>query len=338
MTTGTGDTSLHGNQRATWKDLPAELRTWVEQTVGDTVTTAMSQSGGYSLGTADRLTFSSGKRAFLKAVDESTHPDTANLHRQEARVTASFPAHAPVPQLLAHQEISAADGSHWVTLLLEDIEGHQPTHPWDLDELANTFQSLTAIGQIPVDNALKLPRTEDDLDELAYWHKLDEGVQPERLTHAMHTSAYRDLLGLLPWANAHAAEYAAFVDQELMSNLTGNSYVHTDLRADNILIQPNGSAIIVDWPWATVGNNQVDIALIAVDALIADPELSLPQLHELMPAHNRPGEDFLWATVISLAGYYLYAAMQVPSASTHSSLTEMRAKRASALLRRLANK
>lgn len=336
MTADTASALSTGSQRASWQGLPAELRTWVEQTMGDTVTTAISQSGGYSLGTADRLIFSSGKRAFLKAVDESTHPDTADLHRQEARVTSSFPAYAPVPLLLAHQEISATDGSHWVALLLEDIEGHQPAHPWKLVELASTFQSLTDIGQIPLAKHLELPRAEEDLDELALWHKLAEGIRVEKLIHASQTSAYHKLVGLLSWANSHAAEYATLVDQELMSRLAGDSYVHTDLRADNILIGPQGRAILVDWPWATVGNNQVDLALIAVDALIADPELSLSQLLELMPAHNRPSEDFLRATLISLAGYYLYASTATPSRSTNSSLVSMRAHRASALLGRLA--
>lgn len=337
MTTSANDPQPQHSQRATWKDLPAEVRTWVQQTLGSSVIAASSQSGGFSLGTADRLTCRSGQRAFLKAVDERLHPETARLHRQEGRVTASFPPSAPVPQLLARQEIPASDGSHWVALLLEDIEGHQPTRPWKYNELSTTFQALNAIGEIPVDVALELPRTEDDLDELAFWHRLTEGVKPEQLIHTARTSAHHTLLELLPWANAHATEYAAFVDKELMSKLAGNSYVHTDLRADNILIQPNGAATIVDWPWATVGNHQVDIALIAVDALIADPNLSLAQTLELMPAQNRLGEDLLQAAVVSLAGYYLYAALQEPSSSTHSSLAEMRAERASILLQRLAN-
>ncbi|HIY94717.1 MAG TPA: aminoglycoside phosphotransferase family protein [Candidatus Rothia avicola] len=324
-------------QRATWADLPRSVQAWVEKELGSPVIGAESQSGGYSLGTADRLVTASGRRAFLKAVDASLHPHTANLHRQEGRITASFPSSTPTPAVLATRDFSGADGAGWVALLLEDIEGRHPESPWQKEELAAVFRALESMSRVPVDPSLSLPTTEADLtEELIFWHKLAQGVTLEHLAYVQATDPYQQLVQLLPFINLKASEFAAFADKHLVAHLTGSSYVHTDLRGDNILIRPTGEAVLIDWPWATVGNTHIDWASVATDALIADPELTLAEVYELMPASGRPALEFLQATVVALAGYYLYASMQKPSNSTNSSLVSMRAHRASALLTRLA--
>lgn len=323
-------------QRATWADLPRSVQAWVEKELGSPVVGAESQSGGYSLGTADRLVTASGRRAFLKAVDANLHPHTADLHRQEGRITASFPSSTPTPAVLATRDFSGADGAGWVALLLEDIEGRHPESPWQKEELAAVFRALESMSRVPVDPSLSLPTTEADLtEELIFWHKLAQGVTLEHLAYVQATDSYQQLVQLLPFINMKASEFAAFADKHLVAHLAGSSYVHTDLRGDNILIRPTGEAVLIDWPWATVGNTHIDWASVATDALIADPELTLAEVYELMPASGRPALEFLQATVVAFAGYYLYASMQKPSDSTNSSLVSMRAHRASALLTRL---
>lgn len=324
-------------QRATWADLPHSVQAWVEEELGDAVVGAESQSGGFSLGTADRLVTRTGRRAFLKAVDATLHPQTADLHRKEGRITASFPSNTPTPAVLATREFSGADGTAWVALLLEDIEGRHPEYPWRREELAAVFRALGGMSRVPVNAELKLPTTEADLtEELVFWHRLAQGVVPEQLAYIRGTDSYQELADLLPFVNRKAAEFAAFVDEHLVAHLAGSSYVHTDLRGDNILIRPTGEAVLIDWPWATVGNPHFDVASVATDALIADPSLSLTEVRELIPTSGRPPLEFLKANVIALAGYYLYASMQKPSESTNASLVNMRAHRASALLTRLA--
>ncbi|WP_237242563.1 aminoglycoside phosphotransferase family protein [Rothia nasimurium] len=324
-------------QRASWADVPQTVQAWVEEELGDTVVGAESQSGGFSLGTADRLVTRTGRRAFLKAVDANLHPQTADLHRQEGRITASFPSSTPTPAVLAARDFSGADGAAWVALLLEDIEGRHPESPWRREELAAVFRALDDMSQVPVNAELKLPATEADLtEELVFWHRLAQGVALEQLAYIRGTDSYQELVDLLPFVNQKAAEFAAFVDEHLVAHLAGSSYVHTDLRGDNILIRPTGEAVLIDWPWATVGNAQYDTTSVATDALIANPKLTLTEVYELMPASGRPALEFLQATVVALAGYYLYASMQKPSDSTNSSLVSMRAHRASALLTRLA--
>lgn len=93
--------------------------------------------------------------------------------------------------------------------------------------------------------------------------------------------------------------------------------------------------MLVDWPWANIGNADLDLGLIAVDALIQDGQLTEQQVLELMPTHRGPRLEFLHGCTVALAGYYLYTSMQKPSTSTNTGLIEMRAHRALALLDRL---
>lgn len=324
-------------QRATWADLHRPVQVWVEEELGGSVVSSESQSGGFSLGTADRLVTANGRRAFLKAVDAQLHPGTADLHRKEGLITSAFPATAPIPAVLATRNFSGSDGAGWVALLLEDIEGRHPESPWQKKELAAVFRALESMSKVPVDPRLNLPATEADLtEELIFWHQLARGVALEHLVYVQATDSYQQLVQLLPFINQKATEFAAFVDEHLVAHLAGSSYVHTDLRGDNILIRPTGEAVLIDWPWATVGNTQYDTTSVAADALIANPELTLTEVYELMPASGRLTFEFLQATVVALAGYYLYASMQKPSESTNASLVGMRAHRAAALLTRLA--
>ncbi len=65
-----------GGRRASWEELPAELRQWVETRCGDTVIAASSEPGGFSPGVASRLELANGGSMFFKAVSALANPDS----------------------------------------------------------------------------------------------------------------------------------------------------------------------------------------------------------------------------------------------------------------------
>ncbi|MDO4898581.1 MAG: phosphotransferase [Rothia sp. (in: high G+C Gram-positive bacteria)] len=226
------------NQRITWAQLPAEVHTWVNDALGSPVTSAVSQSGGFSLGTADRLATAEGRRAFLKAVSSQTHPGTANLHRQEAKVSAALPAQMPVAGFIDCAEVTDQDGGTWVVLLLEDIEGRHPQQPWQHSELKAVFSALDRLRNTAPDSKLGLETSEESLtEELVFWQKISEGISADDLQYMRQTPYYEQLLDLLPFTQAQADHFAAYVNEHLIQHLSGQEYVHTDLRADNILMR-----------------------------------------------------------------------------------------------------
>jgi hypothetical protein len=119
-----------------WTDLPLGVRHAVERIVGARVVEAVSQSGGFSPGTAGRVRTADGRRAFT-AVRARQNELSASLHRREALATAALPPSVPAPRLLG-----CHDDGDWVALVLEDIEGRHPATPWVPDELERVLGAL----------------------------------------------------------------------------------------------------------------------------------------------------------------------------------------------------
>lgn len=105
--------------------------------------TAVSQPGGYSPGSADRVRTVSGRRAFVKSAGLVVNPDTPRIYRAEAAVTAALPATVPAPALLG-----LAEHEDWIALVLEDVEARHPSTPWQPRELAAVLDALHEVGSV----------------------------------------------------------------------------------------------------------------------------------------------------------------------------------------------
>ena len=213
--------------RIGWADLPHNVRGAVEAMVGGAVVEAVSQVGGFSPGTADRVRTADGRRAFVKAVSPAQNERTVDMHRREARVTAALPAGVPAPRFLG-----CYDDGEWVALVLQDIEGRHPTTPWapeELDRVLTVLEHLAASLTPP-----PLPGVETAADFLAEhfagWHRIS--ADPPADLH--------------PWAARHLDDLRALADRGLAA-LTGDTLVHTDIRADNILLGPQGRVTWARW-------------------------------------------------------------------------------------------
>lgn len=77
--------------RIGWHDLPGHVRTAVEDVIGDEVVEAVSQPGGFSPGTADRVLTRDGRRAFVKAVSPALNALSADMHRRYGRSSVPRP-------------------------------------------------------------------------------------------------------------------------------------------------------------------------------------------------------------------------------------------------------
>ena len=72
--------------------------------------TAVSQSGGFSPGAADRVVAADGRRAFVKAVSSTQRKQSPSLHRAEAHVVGQLSSTSFVPALLGVYD----DDGEWV--------------------------------------------------------------------------------------------------------------------------------------------------------------------------------------------------------------------------------
>lgn len=274
--------------RLQWADLPERVTGAVAEALGAPVVEAVSQPGGFSPGTADRVRAANGARAFVKAVSAAQNPDTPGLHRREIEVLRTLAGVDAVPQLLA-----AHDDGEWVALVIEDVEGRHPQLPWTDDELAITLRVLLDLGQVTA--PMTWPSLEEELvGELGAWARLHQ-APPDDLD---------------PWLRERTDQLADLCARTL-PRMAGTSVAHTDLRADNLLVQPGGRVRVVDWPWATRGAAWCDAAMLLVNVRWSgdlDVRPHLPAIQEL----GATREDVL-GLVAGLTGFCTEAARRPPA-------------------------
>lgn len=255
----------------------------MEEILGDRVIEAVSQPGGYSPGTADRVRTASGRRAFVKAASPAQNPDTPDMHRAEARITAALPAYAPTPRLLG-----CHDDGHWVALVLTDVDGRHPVTPWHAEELDAVLDALermsTALTPSPV---AEVPAIAERLaDEFAGWRRIVDDPPPE----------------LNAWARTHLDDLCSWTDHGLAS-LAGDTLCHVDIRADNLLVDRAGRVTVVDWPWAARGPNWLDTAMLLLDVRLQgghDTEALIRRL----PLTAAADPDAVTGLYAGLAGFF----------------------------------
>lgn len=269
--------------RHLWADLPATVRSAVEDILGAPVVEARSQSGGFSPGVAARVRLANGGRAFVKAVSAEANTDSPDHHRAEARHTAALPPHAPVPRLLGSYD----DGVR-VALVLEDIEGRQPRVPWDPAELDRVLAAVGGLARLltpaPVDAP---PVAARKTSMFTGWRTL----------HAAAGTALLD-----PWA-ARRLGALAELEAGWADAAGGDTLAHADLRADNILLTED-RVVFVDWPHAVRAAPWFD--LLAMLPCVAaqggpDPEA----LFTGHPLGRDADPAAVTAVLAALAGYFV---------------------------------
>jgi aminoglycoside phosphotransferase (APT) family kinase protein len=276
--------------RLAWSALPAGVRAAVEAWLGEPVAAAASQAGGFSPGVAARLTTASGRRVFLKAVGAEPNAESPRIHRREIAIAAALPTSAPVPRLLW-----SYDRDGWVALLFEDIAGEQPQQPWRADELARVLGALNdlaaALTPSPVAEAITGRVDSWFLAHATWWERLRAS-----------TPATLD-----PWSARHLPALAALTTGAGAA-ATGETLLHLDLRADNILLTAE-QVYIVDWPHAQIGAAWLDLAWML-------PSIAMqggPEPEEVVADHRVLREAdpaALDATIAAIAGYFTWSALQ----------------------------
>ncbi len=284
----------HGTtaRRLDWPFLPPHLRAWIERQCGSPVVSAISQTSGFTPGFASVLVCADGSRHFVKAASVKAQQVFADSYREEARKLGALPVTAPAPRLLWHLD------DDWVVLGIEYVAARAPHRPWqvgDLEALLDALE-LAADALTPPPAGLTLDTAEDDfaplLDGWAGIRARRTDVDPTHLAEAEALARrYREVVG-------------------------GATVVHTDIRSDNVLIGPDGRALICDWNWPVLGADWFDsfAALIGprgegidVDAVIESRRL----LRDVGP------EAFDINLALYVGYFFAQSALAVPHTSPH---------------------
>jgi aminoglycoside phosphotransferase (APT) family kinase protein len=273
-------------ERLPWEHVPGGIRATIEQRLEAPVARAVTRPGGFSPGLAATLELEDGRRFFAKAVGPEPNPESAELHRREAHVAAALPPETPAPRFL----FSVEDVSGWVALVFENVDGHDPALPWQAAELARVLDALTVLVDALTPAPIEAPSVEEHLDEMFHgWRELD---RPED-----------------DWAAAHLDELRA-LESGWAAAAEGETLLHCDVRADNILLTPE-RVVFVDWPHACTGAAWVEL-------LAFLPSVAMqggPHPWEVFETHA-VGRDvppaLLQPVLAALAGYFAYRSTLPP--------------------------
>jgi aminoglycoside phosphotransferase (APT) family kinase protein len=274
--------------RVHWDELPADVRSGLEERMAGRVVEAVTQPHGFSPGLAARIRLHDGRRVFVKAVSAEANPDSPDIHRREARVLAAMPVSAPVPRLLW-----TYDRAPWVALGLEDIDGRHPHEPWtehDLFLVVATYENL----------ARELTPTPISVDDAKHGF--------ERDINGWQVALARDEQRLDPWCRKHLVRLAE-LESRAPEAARGDTLLHFDARADNLLIAGE-RVYVLDWPWARTGAWWIDLVSMAPSVAMQggpSPEALLARLD----LRGVSKED-IDAVVCTIAGYFAVHALDPP--------------------------
>ena len=281
--------------RVDWQSVPVAIRTGIEAICGSPVVRASSQPGGFSPGVAARLECADGRRRFVKAVSAEANPHSPSMHRREAEVLRGLDAliaagDLPVPRL--HGVFEAGP---WIALVLDDVDGRQPAVPWNRTELVQVLAAIDKLAEVltpsPVSTASLAEQFRDDF---AGWRTL--GAAP-------------DLSRLDSWSAGHLHELAE-LEESWPDLLAGDTLVHADLRADNVLLAGD-QVLFVDWPSACTGATFVDVAFMAPSVTMQGGP-SPAEVVAMTRSGRAASRDAVLAAVCAVAGYLTERSLRPP--------------------------
>jgi aminoglycoside phosphotransferase (APT) family kinase protein len=283
--------------RPGWEATPDRVRAAIQEWLGSPVVSVTSQAGGFTPGVAARLVLADRRRAFAKVAGPTPNPELPTIYRREAQVVAALPASVPAPRLLWSYDEGEAG---WVALLFEDIDGAQPAQPWRPAELERVLDAIAdlsgALTPSPLLEALVGSAGEEFTARMGGWRQLSRAQPTERAR-------------LDDWSRRHL-DALAEIEATAAAAVAGDTLLHFDLRADNMLLTPE-RVWFVDWPLACVGAAWVDLVFFAPSVAMqgGPPPEQLAMRH---PACRAADPAAVTAAVVAIAGFFTHRALQPP--------------------------
>ena len=280
--------------RLAWWDMPRRVRSEIERWLGGVVVGAVTQPTGFSPGVAARLTVDEGRRVFIKAVGPEPNADAPGIHRREIEIVNALPGAAPVPRLLWSYD--EGEGG-WVVLVFEDVDGRHPIQPWAIDELDRVVAAMEDLSLLLTPSPLPAAVTGAAGGRFVRGWRLLQEEQPSRLDCVDE------------WSRRHLEALVALEDS-VGRALEGDTLLHNDIRADNILLTSE-STLFVDWPHALVGPPWLDVVAFAPSVTMqgGPPPEEVISRHS---AYDTSDSEAITAAVVALAGYFTHQAVQPP--------------------------
>jgi hypothetical protein len=276
---------MQTRRRPRFAELPADVRQWAEQALSGPVVRTEPAHGGYSPGVTESLFTATGRAGFIKAGHPSLNPDSPTFLRAEGRALAAMPGALPIAALI--DELDQGDDG-WVALLLEHVPGVQAPLPWTAPAVEAALTSLAdlaaALTPAPVGEWQSARVALRGMFRL--WPRL------------------ADCADLDPWLLNRLPQLADAAARALDA-AEGDTLVHLDLRADNLMRRSDGCLVVVDWAWAVVGVAWIDPVLLAIEFISSgEPGLDVDAILTRIAAEHGIHTSIAVDTLAGILGFF----------------------------------
>jgi hypothetical protein len=177
-------------------------------------------------------------RAFVKI---GAFDYTAEWLRLEQRNYTALQGLACMPALLGWD-----DDGECPALAIEDLSGATWPPPWTDEGIGAVRDAIAEVGATTPPEGIRSVRASEMFDLDQAWRPIAADPQP--------------FLGLgvcsPAWLDAHLEALAAAAEE---AAIDGDVLLHGDVRSDNLCLR-SGRALFVDWNWACVGHEELDLA------------------------------------------------------------------------------
>lgn len=296
-----------------WDQVPKVVQDMVEAGLGSLVTEFASATSGYSPALAGVARLADQRRIFLKGIPRDRHPGLGEALAREIAVDMSLaPYSPPAPVLLGHWTHQA-----WTVAAWEAVDGPSPGDPWTEQQLRDVGRTLGLVRRQPVTG---LPAAAEVYGEwFGGWSRLASGALAGMHKAPADSSElwWRPRLPLLQDLERHS-----------LDTVVGGSFVHNDVRSDNLLVTASGSTLVVDWVHCCVGADWLDAALLSVSVAAEDglhPDRVLDLLGIVIPDEHKTEFIAGWA------GYLVHAS-RLPTTPQTEDLRHHQQRKAAAAI------
>lgn len=234
------DMELGQGVRPHWSTVPPHVVAEVERWLGGPVTSVTEVRGGFTPTVAARVA-AGARRGFVKICRDGVNPQVGTFFRNEVRIAGVLP---DLPAL-APLRWSFDDGA-WIALGFDDLGGAPPSLPWTEVDLDAVLAAIADVHTALTPASVDVPTVEEAHTRMfTGWRRLT-GDEP----------------GLDSWSRRHLAALQE-IEAAWPASLVGDTLLHSDLRADNIVLSPERGPVIVDWPAACLGPPWFDLVCLA---------------------------------------------------------------------------
>ncbi|MGW0854954.1 phosphotransferase [Streptomyces sp. NPDC002690] len=276
--------------RARWEDLPSGVREAVRGRLGAPVVDVIHQGGGFTQGLAARVRCAGGGEVFLKASPLGAR--MASHYRAEAVVGEHLPT------VIAPEFLWSLEVGDWVVNAFESVRGREPDLRPGSADLVGVLEAVGGLERgltpCPVPEAGAVGETLSALS--GHWVRL--AAEPV------------GSVGRSPWTASRRARLEDLDSAERLVELSvGDTLVHCDLRADNMLTETGtGRVRILDWSWGARGAAWVDAAFLVPQLILAghSPAGAEAALAARVPAWRAVAPEAASVFAVALTGYWTW--------------------------------